>query len=244
MFNLTPKQTPQEYAEAIKSSLGSRLVSLVLYGSAVTGEHNTRHSDYNLMVVVEHWGILELNLIAKITRRWLLDGNPPPLLFTLARLQSSADCFPIEMLDIKQSYKILHGADVIKDLKVPPTFLRLIVEREVKSLNIQLRQSFIFAEGKPEKVAKLLVNTRTSMLVLMRAALRLYTSGIPVNKDEVAPALAEHIKGIDTEAFQTIYQLKQGQLKAQGLNVLQLFERISNSLMAVSTAVDDHRLNA
>lgn len=244
MFNLTPKQTPEEYTQTVKDTLGSRLVSLILYGSAVTGEHQARHSDYNLMVVVEHWGILELNLIAKATCRWLRDGNPPPLLFTLARLQSSADCFPIEMMDIKQSYKVLHGADVIKDLKVPPTFLRLIVEREVKSLNIQLRQSFIFAEGKPEKVAKLLVNTRTSMLVLMRAALRLYSNAIPVNKDEVVPALAEHIKGIDVEAFQTIHALKHGHKKAGELNILQLFERVSNSLMAVSTAVDDHRLNA
>ncbi len=238
MIKFISKQTPQEYTEQIKAALGPRLLSLVLYGSAATGEHNTQHSDYNLMVVVEHWGILELNLIAKITHRWLVDGNPPPLLFTLNRLQSSADCFPIEMLDIKQGYKVLHGADVIKDIKVLPVHLRLIAERELKSLNIQLRQNFIFAEGKPDRVAKLLVNTRSTALVLFRGALRLYTDAVPMNKEEVLPAIAEHIPGIDVEAFKIIQKLKYGQVKTSDVNPLQLFDRVSGSLLAASTAID------
>lgn len=234
----TPKQTPESYTQKLKEALGHRLLSVVLYGSAVSGEHREGQSDYNLMLMAEHWGILELNLLSKVTQDWLKEGNPPPLLFTTGRLQASADCFPIEMLDMKQSYRILHGEDVLKPIRVQPVHLRLIIERELKSLKIQMRQTFVFAEGKPEKVAELLTHTLSSMLVLMRAALRLYTDAVPANKYEALPAIAEHVKGVDTEAFTTVRKLKNAELKLSEVNPLQLFERVMNSLTAVADNVD------
>jgi len=241
MFNFPiQKQTPESYTQKLKEALGARLHSLVLYGSAVSGEFQEGKSDYNLMLMAQNWGILELNLISKVTQDWLKEGNPPPLLFTIGRLQSSADCFPIEMLDMKQSYRILFGEDVLKAIKVQPIHLRLIIEREIKSLKIQLRQSFVFAEGKPEKIAELLTHTLSTSLVLMRAALRLFSTAVPANKYEVLPAIAEQIKGIDQEAFLTVRKLKHSELKVADANPLQLFDRVMNSLTSVADAVNDH----
>ena len=106
MFKLNnKKQTPEEYAQKLKEALASSLRSVILFGSAASGEHVEGKSDYNLLVIVEKWGILELNQVTKVTQEWIKECNPPPLLFTPERLQASADCFPIEMLDMKQSYQ-------------------------------------------------------------------------------------------------------------------------------------------
>lgn len=244
-FNLTheKRQTPEAYTQKLQEALPGRLISVVLYGSAASGDYQEGRSDYNVMVMVPHWGVLELNLIAKVTQQWVKEGNPPPLLFTEGRLQSAADCYPIEMLDMKQSYKILYGEDVLKEVKVQAVHLRLIVEREIKSLNIGLRQSFVLAMGQPEKVGKILIETLSSILVVLRAALRLHTNTVPAKKHEVPGSLAQYVEGIDLEAFEKIRQLKAGTLKLKGANSLQLFDRVMISLQAVGHSVDGHVRN-
>lgn len=239
MFNFSfKKQTPESYARMLKEILGPSLKSVILFGSAASGERLEGKSDYNLLVIGDGWGILELNQVAKVTREWLKEGNPSPLLFTPKRLQSSADCFPIEMLDMKQIYRVVLGEDLLKSVTVQSTHLRLMTERELKSLKLQLRQAFIMAEGNPRKIAQIMQRTLTTTLVLFRAALRLYTDIVPAKKYEVLPAIADRIKGIDTETFLTIRKLKHGEISLSGANPLQLFDRYIQSIMAVSDAVD------
>ena len=234
------RQTPEVYAAKLKEVLAGSLKSVILFGSAASGEH-TKSSDYNVLLIGEKWGILELNQVAKATREWLKEGNPPPLLFTPDRLRASADCFPIEMLDMKQSYRVIFGEDYLKDVKVQSIHLKLMTERELKSLKVQLRQGFIYAEGEEKKVAELMRRTLSTSLVLFRAALRLFSSAVPAKKYEVLPAIAEHVKGVDVEAFLTIRKLKSDEIKTKDANPLQLFDRYLESIVAVGDAVDSYR---
>lgn len=233
----TAKQTPEEYTLRLKEALASRLRSVILFGSAASGEHVEGKSDYNLLVIVDEWGILELNQVTKVTQEWINAGNPPPLLFTQERLQDSADCFPIEMLDMKQSYKVIFGEDVLKPIKVRPVHLRLMTEREIKSLKIQLRQEYIHAGGDSRKIAKLMASTISTTLVLFRAALRLLNDVVPVKKYEVLPSIAEKVKSVDLEAFSVIRQLKEGNKKLSAVNSQNLFERYMLSIIAVGDAI-------
>ena len=238
---LPKKQTPEAYAAKLKEVLAGVLKSVILFGSAASGDHMAGKSDYNLLLIGEKWGILELNQVARVTREWLKEGNPPPLLFTPDRLSASADCFPIEMLDMKQSYKVIMGEDYLKDVKVQSVHLKLMTERELKSLKVQLRQGFIYAEGDDRKVAELMVRTISTTLVLFRAALRLYTDAVPAKKYEVLPAIAEKVKGVDVEAFLAIRKLKNGELKLKDVNAMHLFDRYLTSIVAVGDAVDEKR---
>ena len=245
MFNFKlSRQTPEEYATRLKEALAGSLRSVILFGSAASGEHVKGKSDYNLLVIVEKWGILELNQVTKVTQDWLKEGNPPPLLFTPERLQASADCFPIEMLDMKQSYRVVFGEDLLKPVRVQPIHLRLMTERELKSLKIQLRQGFIYAGGDIKKIGELMAKTLSTSLVLFRAALRLFTDAVPTKKYEVLPAIAGKVKGVEVEAFMTIRKLKDGELKPSKVNILNLFERYMNSIIEVSDAVDHAGKNA
>jgi predicted nucleotidyltransferase len=238
MFNFcAPEQTPESYSAKLRELLPS-ISSVILYGSAATGDFLAKKSDYNLLVIGQQWGVLELNQVARVSQEWLKAGNPPPLFFTLERLKASADCFPIEMIDMKQSYRVIYGEDVLKDLVVETSNLRLMTERELKSLKIQLRQSFIYAEGKPDKVMELLVSTLSTTLVLFRAALRLYAKEVPAKKYEVLQALKVFVKEVDEEAFLNVRNVKNGELKPSAANAMALFDKVLASIVAVSDAVD------
>ena len=237
MFNISKPITPESYSEKINAALPKLIKSIVLFGSAASGERVEKRSDYNLLVVTENIGVLELNQIAKVTTEWLKAGNPPPLFFTLDRLRGSADCFPIEMLDMKQFYKVIHGDDVLKDIVVHPTHLRLMTEREIKSLKIQLRQGVIYANGNPDKVAELIQGTASTALVLLRAALRLYTQQIPSKKTDIPAALAAHVK-IEADVFNTAYKLRKGEIKTKEISPMELFDRYLKNLVIVGDAVD------
>ncbi len=229
--------TPEDYAAKLCEALPG-IESVTLYGSAATGDFMSKGSDYNLLVIGPKWGVVELNQVARISQDWFRAGNPAPLLFTLERLRASADCFPIEMIDMKSAYRVVAGKDVLKDLVVDSKNFRLMTERELKSLKIQLRQSFLFTQGHPSEVAKLLVETLSTTLVLFRAALRLHGGETPNNKYEVLPALKKFVPEVDEEAFLSVRKIKNKELSPDKANALNLFDRVLTGLVAVADKVD------
>src|SRR5260370_39207005 len=72
---------------------------------------------------------------------WWRKGHPPPLLFTLAELQNSADLFSIERLDMKARHRMLEGSYFFAELEVTMAHGKLQGQRELPTSVIRLRQS-------------------------------------------------------------------------------------------------------
>lgn len=79
------KQLQMAYADALRS--------VVLFGSAVAGEHRPNKSDYNVLVIVDGLPLDRLRAVAAVSKAWAEDGNPPPMTFTTREWKSSADIF-------------------------------------------------------------------------------------------------------------------------------------------------------
>ncbi len=92
----------EQLVEKLQKAYGEGLVSVVLYGSAATGEHHARFSDYNILCVLHEITPRELGASDKIFRWWREQGNPAPLLLTEHEVANSTDCFAIEFHDIQQ----------------------------------------------------------------------------------------------------------------------------------------------
>ena len=103
--------TPEELVAQLKTALNDRLISAVLYGSAAAGDYVVGTSNYNVLLVLDRLSMAELNAISKPALQWAKAGNRPPLLFTRDQLQASASVFPIELLDMRQSHRVLFGED-------------------------------------------------------------------------------------------------------------------------------------
>src|SRR3954469_13118323 len=107
-----------QLVDKLRSAYGDRLVSVVLYGSAVTGDHQPKFSDYNVLCVVTGLARAELSAGEPIFRWWREQGSPAPLLLTEPEVASSTGCFAVEFHDIQCCHKLLHGRDVISSLTI------------------------------------------------------------------------------------------------------------------------------
>jgi hypothetical protein len=199
---------PEQLVEQLAVALPQHLKCVVLYGSAAAGDFVPGASNYNLLVIVDPLGVAELDALSPSIVSWSRCGNPTPLFFTQHQLAESIDAFPIELLDIWQSRRILWGPDLLADMPVEPAHLRWQVERELTGKLLKLRGRYLLTKGRPDAVMELMLRSLSTFLVLFRAALRLYQNTVPDVKLDALHALAKHIP-FDVQPFEQLFEFKQ-----------------------------------
>lgn len=231
--------TPEQFAVQVQQALGVQVGSVILYGSAVSGDHLGAKSDFNVLLVLDKLEFAQLQALAPVTQAWTNAGNHPPLLFTRESLREAADVFPIELLDIRDAHKVLAGAEVMRDVVVSDVHLRLQIEHELRGKLLHLQSQLLLTKMKPKAVAALLSASVSKFLILLRAALRLYVPVVPAKKVEAMHALTQHI-AFDSEAFVLVQKLKEGH-KATTVPVEALAERYLRAIAAVVQVVNDFK---
>ncbi|MQA89316.1 MAG: hypothetical protein GEU90_03630 [Gemmatimonas sp.] len=184
------RRRAKEFAEELGRIYGEGLVTALLYGSAARGEFRAGSSDLNLLVVLKELGLPQLRQAAKETRAWVAEGNPPPLLMSESEWRESADVFPLEYSDIRDSYVVLAGRDLVAEMRIKRGDLRLQLEHELRSKKIQLREGILVAAESPEELGQLLVRSLSTFLVLFRGVLRLDGEAPPSTASDVIEAVA------------------------------------------------------
>ncbi len=116
-------------------------------------------SNYNVLLVLDGLGVAELDALSKPAAQWTKAGHRPPLLFTRGQLQASADVFPIELLDMRQSHRVLFGEDPLADVTINHEHLRLQLERELNEKLLALREGYLLTGGRPKHVVQLLTSS-------------------------------------------------------------------------------------
>ncbi len=164
----------EELVVQLKQAYGAELRAVVLYGSAVAGEHITQRSNYNVLVVVNALPMSALRAASAIARAWHEAGNPAPLTFTLAEWRASADIFPMEYADILERHKVLFGDAPFDGISVKPADLRLEVEQQTMGKLLHLRKESMAAGGDSKLQLSLLEASLSTMMVLYRGVTRLW----------------------------------------------------------------------
>lgn len=226
-----------KYCGEIERIYGRNLKSIILYGSAASGDYTKKFSDYNLLIVLEKLGLGELKQISKVTNKWVKLNNPPPLMFTLERINNSLDVFPIEFLDIKDNHKVLYGEDPFKALEVNTANLRLELEHELKSKLIRFRELYILTEGNSSKVAELLVKSSSSFIALFKAVLRLTGDTVPVKKMEAVKLLCGKLN-IKVDIFERIQSIRDNPKSAKNIDAEKFAETYIDEINKVIEFVD------
>src|SRR2546430_15820672 len=80
----------------LRATHGDNLASVVLYGSAATGDFVQIESDYNLLIALHRITPEDLRQAQAPMREWQRLGPPPPLHLPLPELPAAAGVFPIE----------------------------------------------------------------------------------------------------------------------------------------------------
>jgi len=226
-----------ELVERLQKAYQDRLVSVVLYGSAVVEDHDSRFSDLNVLCIVAEITPRELGCAEEIFRWWREKGNASPLLLTEDELNSSTDCFAIEFNDIKQQHRVLFGKDVVTPLVLDNSHYRAQVEHDLRAKLLRLRQKACGMISDSDLLRRLLLDSVSTFCVLFRHALVLRGVAAPANKRAVIESARQHF-GIDAVAFEQLLDVREQRIKPRELEPRSILNSCLQSVAAVIAAVD------
>jgi len=223
--------------EKLRKSYGQRLVSVVLYGSAATGDYCARFSDLNVLAVLSEITPAEIAAAGDIFRWWRGLGNPAPLLLAEHELASSTDCFAIEFHDILAHHRLLDGRDVLSALPLDDSFYRPQVEHDLRAKLLRLRQKAAGVMHDGGLLRALLLDSVSNFCVLFRHALALHGAGFPSRHRETIDLARERF-GLDAAPFARLLDVREGRVNARDLDAAVLLGPYLQGISAVVEAVD------
>ncbi len=227
----------QELVDRLTKAHGQDLISVVLYGSAATGDHHEGFSDVNILCVLKDITPRELAASEKIFHWWRGKKNPPPLLLTEREVETSTDCFAMEFHDIQSRHTNLYGKDVASALVVDNSFYRAQVERELRAKLLRLRQKASSVLSEKEALCRLLIDSISTFCVLFRHALILNGVDAHLKKREILEQ-ARQTFGIDAAPLSKLLDVREKRIKAKELDPEPLLESYLKQIGTVIDAVD------
>jgi hypothetical protein len=207
-----------ELVSRLKSAAGENLKAVVLYGSAATDEFQGKHSDMNILCLVERTTVADLEHLHGVAEWWMKENNPSPVIFTHDELMRSADVFAIELLDMKHRHRMLFGDDFLEKMEVPLRLHRLQVERELRTNWMRLRQAIVAAPPKRKVRLDIMLASVATFCVLFRHALIGMGQAEPHTKREAVGGMAA-VTGADASGFNNILEFRAGRLKEREIDI-------------------------
>lgn len=225
-----------DFIQSLQKIYKDELVSIILYGSAASGEFIHRHSNLNLLVILKNTDLENLKIASGLINKWKF-RMVHPLFFTEEYIKGSSDVFPIEFLDMKENYTVLVGSDVLRDISIDTRNLRFQCEQELKVKLISLKQLFLRSNKDKAALKSLLFKSFTSVMHILRNIIRLKGKQSPYLKEDILKEVALEFQ-IDTNTWQKILAGKFKQIKLGGREIEQLFINFVRDLEKIINLVD------
>jgi len=175
----------------------------VLFGSAARGEYIPGWSDINVLLISPELTLEALRVVREPLRRWREAAEALPLLFSATEWSRSADAYPLEIAEMRTSYRTLRGKDPLAGSEVHPADLRAALEREFRGKLMRLRQGYALYGEAPAELTEFLRHSASSVLLLCRGLLILQGREVPATAHGVIAAGAD-LAGFDRQAIERV----------------------------------------
>jgi predicted nucleotidyltransferase len=218
----------------------NHIVSMIVYGSAVTDEYVHRQSDINILVVLDEEGIANLEAANEKFYGWYKRALSP-LFLTESYINRSLDSFPIEFINIQSAYHVLEGKDVLQTLEFTKSDIRLQCERELKSSLLYLRRRLILSRGNKNALLQLIYESLGAFALISRALLYLKNKAVPASK---ADAVRQACKEFETDEglFSRLLSIRLGEENPSTEEMESLIVLYIRQIDALSQYVDGMRI--
>jgi len=234
---MVPEKQIDDFVGRLRAAAGANLESVILFGSAVTGDFHPEFSNVNLFCVVRDSSFAALKVLAPAVKWWDTQKQPPPLFMTRGELERSSDVFAIELIDMQLHHRVLFGEDVIQTLSLPAKLHRVQVEYELREKLALLRQQLLLAMGNDSRMWELLLRSVSSFATLFRHALIVLGHDAPAGKREAVQALSTQIK-FDASGILHVLDVRERKSERRNFDVSDVFSRYLAALEQVAAAVD------
>jgi len=235
---LGPEKILPQVLDDLREFLAADLVSAAVYGSAAGRDFQPGLSDVNLLVVVKPAGLKRLSGLALKTSGWAKKRVAPPLVVSDEELKSSLDAFPLEFLNIKSQYRLLHGPDPLAELAIDRDDLRLQCERELRGKLLLLREALLSSGGREMALFETALVSIKAFVAIFRGVLHLL--GRETGQLDGRQVLAEAGRSLNLEdgaVLGEIWALR-GEKKPPRGQLRGLFGRYLVVIAAAAAAVD------
>lgn len=235
--NTVPEKRISEFVSKLQQAAGTNLESIILYGSAASGEYDADYSNVNLLAILKETALPKLLALAPAVADWTKHKHPAPLLITRDELERSADVFSIELMDMKRQHRVLFGADVLAFLQIPMNLHRAQLEYELREKLILLRQRLLMEAGDEKRTWQLLLRSVPAFATLFRHALIAQGQPVPPTKREAVKALAATL-AFDAGAFEHLLDIREHRADPEQFRVQDVAARYLAAVEQVTAAVD------
>lgn len=227
----------EAFCQDLRRLYSDNLVSIILYGSFNKGNFIPKRSNINLLVVLKKIEFEDLSRAVNIFNRWSKVGRTTPLLFTEEYINRSIDVFPVEFSDIKENYKILYGKDILKDISIEQKDLRYVCEKELKEKLIRLRQAYIEARARPFILKRVMINSFSSIMAILRNFLKLAGGAPAYDIEDLLTALSEKFN-FSKDIALTIFRLKKREIHLPSQEIKNLYLNWLSQIEELTLKVD------
>lgn len=219
----------------LDSALGDHLTALILHGdfarprSFVPGQ-----SSIDLLMVLDDVSTDVLNLAVAPLKwaRWKLPLSV--MTMTELDLNHSCDVFPIRFVEMQENHRLLYGKDVLADLQIADSHLRLRCEQELRNLSTRLRTTYLNNSGSPKALRAAMIDSVGHVLRLLSMALTLKSGVSPDEPHEILQA-AQGEFNLPVEVLQATIEARTSNAKGNATT----FNAYMKCVQAAARAVDE-----
>ena len=234
---MSHEQVTAEFVQKLQAAAGDNLVSVILYGSAADGTFHPGYSDLNLLCIFRDVSLTALKKVAPVIAWWRGNRHHPPLVMSPAELNTSADVFSIEFSDMKQRYRVLHGEDLLRDLRIPMGHHREQLEYELREKLFLLRQHLMLAGTDEHQLWDVMLHSLSSFTTLFRHVLVEMGQEERKHSREAVAELSKRLK-FDDSPFLQLMDIRARPSDRRELRAGEIAARYLESIAAVTMAVD------
>jgi len=232
-----PDDKIQEFVKRAREAAGANIESILLFGSAATGDFHTGLSDVNLFCVLGDTSFAALQKLAPAVKWWQAQSQPPPLCMTRRELERSTDVFTIELLDMVQHHRVVFGDDVLEKLHIPMNVHRVQVEYELREKLVLLRQHVLVSANDDARLWDLLLHSVPSFATLFRHSLIVLGAESPSGRREAVVAIGK-LLSFDVSAIEQVLDVRERKLEKKKLDLKELCAGYLAAIEKVAEAVD------
>ena len=231
----------RHWLEPVRTALGSDFVAAYLTGSVLTQGFHPDHSRVNVLLVSRHLGDETLDSLAQALPQTKRPPHFAPLFMTQHQIESSLDSFPIEWVEIQERHLLIEGQDVLGNLEVPRTYLRLQCEHELRAKLILLRQSYVLGSAHPDRLEPVLHQSASGFATLFRTLLRLSGESPPADPSRVVERVAD-LYQLQAEGLLGAYRVRAARRRHKGQELLGIYRKFMAEIERLVEAINALRV--
>jgi len=197
----------EPYVRSLFTLLKEDVLSIVVFGSATGPDFVPGRSNVNLAVVVKEIDLSLLKKCLKQVSAGAKKGIVAPLFLTQEYINSSADVFPVEFLDIRETGVTLMGEEPLANVQLSRSGLRLECEQQLKGSLLRIRQAYLELGLQKAGLETVLCDSLTSLIPVFRAMLVLKEQEVVRGKRQILESVCGAF-GLPADTFLSILKLK------------------------------------